>query len=346
MLYDMNIKNYQTSLSSFISGWDVMSRAKLQVLDIGCSGGIDNGWGQFQPHVQAYGIDPQGPEIKRLQRGSTAWQSYLCAKVGSGADVFKGECIQFRPFHGSTAWKAAEMEPKGPMQSNSIHIGITEERLNLEEIHQKLNVTRMDFIKIDTDGYDLDILKSWGEPSPHILPLGFLVEVNWWGGADEDSNTYHNIDRWMKARGFQPYGIEINMYGRASLPRPFKYEIFGPTIGGIPVQGDVLFLRDRVQFPISGTADVIKYAAIAEAFGLDDVAAEILLDSRETTPKNLDITEILDNYAKRVDPHKGSYQKLVTAFDEDPREFFPKKELFRKKNFWEGITDKILMRYK
>lgn len=325
----MNIKNYQTSLSSFITGWDDMSRAKLQVLDIGCSGGIDRGWSQFQPHVRAYGIDPQSPEIKRLKNNAPEWQDYLCAKVGSGADVFTGECIPFRPFHGSTAWKAAEMEPKGPVQSNSINEGITDEILNLQEIHEKLNITRFDFIKIDTDGYDLDVLKSWMEPSPDVLPLGFLVEVNWWGGADEDSNTYHNIDRWMKARGFQPYAIEINNYGRASLPRPFRYEIFGPTIGGVPVQGDVLFLRDRVQFPISGTTDIIKYAAIAEAFGLDDVAAEILLDSAEIIPKNLEITEILDKYAVRLDPEIGSYQKLVTAFAKNPREFFPKTVLTR-----------------
>lgn len=338
----MNIKNYQTSLSTFISGWDSMNQEGIKVLDIGCSGGIDSGWGQFQPYVQAYGIDPQGPEIERLQKSCPPWQTYLCTKVGSGADVFQGECIQFRPFHGSTAWKAAEMEPKGPLQSNSINVGITEELLNLQEIHQKLNVTRFDFIKIDTDGYDLDVLKSWGEPSPDVLPLGFLVEVNWWGGSDEASNTYHNIDRWMKARGFQPYAIEINNYSRASLPRPFRYEIFGPTIGGIPVQGDVLFLRDRVQFPVTDTVNIVRYAAIAEAFDLFDVAAEVLIENKGVLPSDLLLDNILDDYTKKIDSEQRSYQQIFSAFDRNPKTFFPKNETPEIKTVWQQIAERIL----
>ncbi len=37
------------------------------LIDVGCSGGIHEGWREFEPHLTAYGFEPSTTECSRLQ---------------------------------------------------------------------------------------------------------------------------------------------------------------------------------------------------------------------------------------------------------------------------------------
>jgi len=52
--------------------------------------------------------------------------------------------------------------------------------------------------------------------------------------------------RFMKRHGFMIYNVEVNRYSCAALPSPFVYTLPAKTLGGQPLWGDAIFLRDLV----------------------------------------------------------------------------------------------------
>ena len=45
----------------------LLNRESMSVIDVGCSGGIDNLWRVFEPNLSVYAFDPNLEECDRLQ---------------------------------------------------------------------------------------------------------------------------------------------------------------------------------------------------------------------------------------------------------------------------------------
>ena len=68
----------------------------------------------------------------------------------------------------------------------------------------KEGISSVDFLKIDVDGADFDILNSFDRALDTLAVIGVGIEVNYFGSASGADHTFHNVDRFMKARGFEP----------------------------------------------------------------------------------------------------------------------------------------------
>lgn len=240
----------------------------------------------------------------------------------------------------------AASSDQGLMQSNRWHeaeLTDPDRPIVLPQFLEGHAVADVDFIKVDVDGADFEILQSLEASLDDLGVLGVMMEVSFHGGAGEHYNTFHNVDRFMRARGFDLFELTVRKYSLAVLPRPylFRHPFAAQTVGGRPFQGDALYLRDlghdRLE-PVDGSwsdAKLLKLASVFALFGLLDHAADILIRFRERLETHLDVGQALDvltveNQALDADLWESQgvagYEAFVAAYEQDDPVFYGANE--------------------
>ncbi len=334
--------NDQPKVLSRLVGAGVFSDQPFTLFDVGCSGGIHEAWRAFGPRTAAYGFDPQATECQRLQAAEPSPSiEYVSTYVGLPDDHpikrdrlaanNAGIAGQINPW---SRLSTAEAISRTDLQSQSqpIHEDLVpaDQIVSIADFVAAQELAYVDFIKVDTDGSDLDVVIS-AEPilESHRV-LGLYIEVNFIGGHEEYENTFLNIDRVLRRHGYSLFDLSLRRYSRAALPLPFEYNILAQTHGGQPIQGDALYLRDfgapdyEETWPDIISADNIqKLLGLFDLFSLPDCAAEILTNRREMLAPIIDVDELLDLLTPPLDGRQTDYQSYVSAFRENPARFFP-----------------------
>jgi hypothetical protein len=207
-----------------------------------------------------------------------------------------------------------------------------ETRLATDQIYlpaflEREGVGDVDFVKIDVDGPDFEILKSLRETFERKRVLGVVLEVNFFGSEDTDHHTFHNTDRLMRACGFELFGLTTRAYASAALPSPYLASFPASTVSGRPLQGDALYFRDfGWVLENADPADYapekhIKLAALFAMFNLPDQAAEVLIRWRDKLSSVFDVEHALDLLAQQTGL-TSSYHEHIAAFDADEPRFY------------------------
>lgn len=198
----------------------------------------------------------------------------------------------------------------------------------------------LDFLKIDVDGWDFDILRSLSEVIDSHGVLGVTLEVNYIGSDHPDANTFHNIDRFMRSHGFDLFDLSVRRYATDDLPSPFlfDYPYAAQTARGRPIQGDALYIRDfghpsNGPDPAAWSDDkLLKQAAICALFGLLDQAAETIVTHRARLSGRIDVDAMLDLMTQEIQglepdiagdfPPFASYADYIAAYQADHPAFY------------------------
>jgi hypothetical protein len=333
----------------------VMTRitAPFTLIDIGCAGGIDPNWRLFGDRLRAIGFDPNLAEVERLQqREALPGVAYCGGFVGAPATdpfvVRRGAAPDVRrnPWHRLAAEATLERRRTATMSS------VEKAEMNLWEQTELADVTRpivladvadvrnmetVDFIKIDVDGKDFEILQS-------IIPLvgekqilGFGLEVNYIGTSSDTDHTFHNTDRLMRSLDFDLFGLTVRHYSNRRLPGKYLHHYPAQNGFGKPLQGDALYLRDicadyNKSFAAQMDAErKLKLAAIFSLFSVPDYAAEIVIDFADEFSGYIETTDALDILARQAQDLCGirdssggfmSYQDYIKAFNDDADIFY------------------------
>jgi len=203
-------------------------------------------------------------------------------------------------------------------------------KIGVDDLVSEEDLLQLDFIKVDVDGYDLDVILSAEHTVKNSPVLGFTLEVNFYGSTDDTDHTFHNTDRLMRQWGFDLFGLSMRRYSAAALPGPFEWDGPAQTVFGRPYQGDAVYLRDPMGVGTRGAPEspelsphkLLKLACLFECFGLPDHAAE-LIHSNSANLKNLfDPQELLNVLAREVDPSISSYSEYIEKFKADPTAFY------------------------
>jgi hypothetical protein len=203
-------------------------------------------------------------------------------------------------------------------------------RITVDELVQCEKLSDLDFIKVDVDGYDIDVILS-GEKITHTAPvLGYTMEVNFYGSTSDADHTFHNTDRLMRQWGFDLFGLSLRRYSTAALPAPFQWDGPAQTVFGRPYQGDAVYLRDPMNAQTRGGPEspplsdfkLLKLACLFECFGLPDHAAELIRENAALLNKICNVTTLLDILAQEVDPRIQSYSQYVQKFSADPTAYY------------------------
>jgi Methyltransferase FkbM domain len=318
------------------------------VVDVGCSRGIGRIWRLFGNQLRAYGFDPDINECTRLNAVETLpGVHYVPAFVGLPQDHPVALRRGGKPYVQRSPWWRFSIARSRAIQ-NKLNPPTTDEELTARNLWQQTAladpdnpvylpdffrdhaIVDIDFIKIDVDGPDFDILQTLSDSLMKLNVLAVGLEVNFVGSPDETDHTFHNTDRFMRRLEFELAYLVVKPYSLAALPARYAGDIPAEAVSGRPFQGDALYVRDfgdpdqaaGRDFP---AAKMAKLASIFAAFGLYDCAAEVVLTHRHRLAALLDPDGLLDllcTEAQGDQEPKLSYPDYIAAFEQDDPRFY------------------------
>ena len=199
----------------------------------------------------------------------------------------------------------------------------------LDEYFEPDERTRIDFLKVDTDGGDLDVLRGAHETLRQGGILGLAVEAQFHGVVADDANLFSNVDRYLRGFGFGLFDLEVNRYSRTALPAEFALDLPAQTVTGQVSWGEAIYFRDlgdphyesMWDFAPTGV-DVLKLMCLFEIFGLPDCSAELILKYGPSVGDERMRTQLLDLLAADQAGAGTTYASLQRRFTNDVRRRF------------------------
>jgi hypothetical protein len=338
----------RTAFAEYVG--DKLGEQRFTLLDIGCGGGIDEAWRCFGSKLRAICIDPNVAEINRLSSTeSNVGVEYVAGFVGVPDDHPLAKPARDHGFWGRNPWNRFSADRSLELQQAAIgRMSDTDKvkinawnqakladgpQIHLPDLLNARNLCDVDFVKIDVDGPDYLIIQSLADTLTQAGILGVGIEVNFYGSDHPLDNTFHNVDRFMRSKGFDLFGLSTRTYSMRALPAPFVLNMAAQTTFGRPFQGDALYLRDLASTDFAEVAKglsnekLVKLAAICSLTSLPDCAADILVTYRDRLASYLDIERALDLLVQQTDlgRQRGlNYRDYMAVFQQDAGSFYPK----------------------
>jgi FkbM family methyltransferase len=316
------------------------------LVDVGARGGIAAQWYAFGRDLVAIGFDPLVTEVDRLNRANThSGIRYYSAYVGyrqydrlfpAGLRGQKVKTGDNQPFQRTSAARAFAVMKHDSNQRHADPAGTrvtTEDRVELDKFLEREAAYSPDFIKVDTDGSDYEVLLGAEHTLREKPVLGLSIECQFHGPVHAHANLFSNIDILLRSLGFSLFDLEPFCYSRASLPRPFRHPIPAQTVEGQVLWAEGLYLRDlgdpdyETMWPVELTpVRILKMACLFEIHGLEDCAVELLLKYRDRVSSLVDVDGCLDLLTPEFQGRKISYSEYIRGFDQQPAAFFPAQQ--------------------
>jgi hypothetical protein len=329
------------ALAEQVIGRRLWGPSPFFLLDVGCSGGIEQRWHVFGDQLRAMGFDLLVAEIDRLNGvNSHAGVSYVAAFVTCREydSLFPRELRRDRigsknndSFQRASAVAVIERVESSYVQEHfnaGAPVVMTDRTVELDEVVDADDRARVDFLKIDTDGHDIEAILGAKAIMSAEGVLGLKVEVPLHGAVHPYANTFANIDRLLRQQGFSLFELATYRYSRRHLPAPFLYDLAAQTTSGQAVWGDAIYFRDlaALDYERMWTYEimperVLKLACLYDLFELPDCAAELLINRGGFLPPD-EREHLLDLL---VTGRPGSYAEHMALFENDYKALFPSR---------------------
>ena len=280
-----------------------------------------------EPPTRFDSYDEAAPELDIRLLGSPARlrpmtpEKYAAVRADAGAVgavIDPAEASRQKALQEQNLWAEAELADEA-------------RQIVLPDYLHDRGVTDIDFLKIDVDGPDYDILYTMSEALSATQILGVSLEMNFNGSHLPHHHTFHNMDRFMRAHGFVLFALTVRTYSSAALPQPYEMPHAAQNIKGRPLQGDAVYIRDfGLALPVSEAEMVSdeKLAKTAALFALFDLPAEgveHLLRFKERLSRLFDVdhaVELLTRESQRDEKTSWSHAEYMAAFDRGDPFFF------------------------
>jgi hypothetical protein len=332
-----------TAFAALVAGG--LRTERFNLLDAGCAGGIDPHWRAFGPRLRAIAIDAGRAECERLrglERNPDV--EYIAAFVSRDADskvdLAAGQAsplilairerlsfMRTREIRQARLGKATDAEKLRHNAWEMTELADPAAPVVLPDLLAARGWTDLDYLKIDIDGADFEVLQSFEDKIERLGILGVQLEVNFIGTDSGSDHTFHNTDRFMRRQGFELFRLDVRTYSSRALPARYVWPTPAETLSGRPFQGEAYYARDLLADGRQTTSveKLAKLLAIFSAWGVPDVAAELLLARREALSPILDVDKGLDLLAAQSQPDRNrklGYRAYIREFETDPPSFY------------------------
>lgn len=236
---------------------------KLHVVDVGSRGGFADCWNYYGDCLEIIGFDPDKAQAKCCSE-----KFIHCALSDDG----EPRVFYIIRYPASSGFYPPNIKFTNRLQNRdflNIIKTIETTTLTLDSLGLK-----PDFIKIDTEGSELEILQGGIETLKNVLGLSLEIAFQ---ELFQEQPLFHEMDAFLKEQGFTIYDLETARLARYS---PNQKGMSNGKMGQI-VAGQALYFRDI--YPEIDKYDkqtILKLASLFEVFKLTDCAFEILNNDR------------------------------------------------------------------
>jgi hypothetical protein len=313
---------------------------RFSLVDVGCSGGIDQRWRVFGDKLRAIAIDASDAECARL-RGleNNSDIDYVAAFVAGSADkkidpskspaspliLAARERLSFMRTNEIRETRLAKAKLEEKLRHNAWEktaLADAAKPVVVPELLASRGWSDVDYLKIDIDGSDFEVLQAFDGKFAALGIVGVQLEVNFVGTDDANEHTFHNTDRFMRRQGYELFRLDVRTYSSRALPARYVWPVPAETLSGRPFQGEAYYARDiDANLPAHKLA---KLAAIFSLWDVPDLAAELVVKRAAVGPvfntdKGLDLLAAqaqADRFMKR------DYLGYMKTFEADSRSFY------------------------
>jgi hypothetical protein len=155
-------------------------------------------------------------------------------------------------------------------------------KITIDDFVNKHKIEDIDFLKIDTDGTELNVLEGGMKLLDDII--GLKIEVQFHGLVSTNNSTFNLIDNLLQKKNFSLVDLQVVKYDRFSLPGNFSYpEIPANTNSGPIMWGDAYYIKTNnnpnffKNFESSRTLKLVYWLSNIKLYAL---AAEVLIENR------------------------------------------------------------------
>lgn len=318
------------NLSNAVEILKIEDSEKLAIIDLGCGGGPDQVFIQNSNFVDWVGVDINSTEIDRLRNeyAELPGINFIDAEI-----ICSNESTNMNdPWNKlSAAAMAKTLKKRNLNHKELIDNNIIEEDVGFSFSKNKIkisgigNFNEANFVKIDIDSKITlslvkEILIKKQEAALKNNLIGLMIEVNFYGDASLNCNTFHNIDRLLKTNQYFLEGLTTRTYTSKFMPGNFVYNLAAQTTTGKPFQGDALYM---INYDLLKHDEILlkKFIILNLLFNRHDLACEAVINS------NLNIkikNQFLNYVAININsPSADSYEELIKDFSNADPKFFP-----------------------
>lgn len=249
---------------------------KIVVLDLGSLGGFSSVWDQLEDNVELIGVDPfeeEGIKYGKFGRKEITFKNIISDKDEENVNFYVSEFGQ--------ASSLFQENTKLVSRFHAAKYGriVNTEKVSVKEVSNLLktqNITKFDFLKIDVEGSELNIMKN----------LEIILKQNCLGILSEcffqeyrvGIPLFSEIELYLRSLGYYVFDISMEKWGKTNNPIEYPIDHHGNNNGGNAqvMFANVLFLKDPILNENSMSIDQIKkLIVLANLYGQEDFSNEL-----------------------------------------------------------------------
>jgi FkbM family methyltransferase len=297
------------------------------ILDIGARGGFNSEWEVFGDHCRIFCFEPDMVEYERLTAAAPAHVTYIPCAVGGTS----GPAVLYEAKLGaSTSLYKTDMNYFGRLLNRDNGVVVAEhpvEVLTLSEVLSKYEIPVPNFIKLDVEGAEVDVLASASRHLGDGTLLGVLSEIRFHREIN-GSPPFAELDFLLQKAGLRLFDLQFHHQSRRVMPYPGLEDyrlpngeqFFAYTTHGQIQDGDALYFRDllvEANRPVHGQISpltILKLCTFLEIYSFNDCAAELIITFRENLSSIVDCDRVLNLLATGMAGQAISHEQYIQNY--------------------------------
>lgn len=268
--------------------------SSLVVLDIGCRWGFQDHWKRLGSLVQLIGMDADEQEVQSLNNANK--KEEFIPKVLGAKKGYGNLYITQDPAYSSLYLPDDELIRNRPsLNVTNLVSTKTVEISTLDDWTQKKGISQIDFMKLDVQGAELNVLQGAEKTLQSVRMLEVKVQFN---PLYQGVPLFGNVDQFLRQRGFSLWSIKNFSHYRMSgidlqtnTEKAVHYDYYTEQFSGKDGQlywADAFYVRNEIACQTPRPWETaLKDACIAKVLGFEDLSTSSLNDASMSCPADV-----------------------------------------------------------
>lgn len=247
---------------------NLLDHTNLTIVDVGAAGGLHDRWSHLKTSINSILFEPDPEEFKKLNLDQNNTSLVINSALSDQNKEVRFHVCKWQEVSSIYKPNLKVLSKYQDADRFTVSKVITLQADSLNNLLEKERVTEVDFIKIDTQGSELEILQGASNFLDGIIGLEVEVEFI---KIYQDQPLFPEVDRFIESHGFSLIDMKRTFWKRKNADD-------GSNKGQL-VYADALYLKEPEQVMKSANLSkekIIKSINLYLVYGYVDLAISLL----------------------------------------------------------------------